>query len=225
MAGWLAMIGGGEWKPGCVGFDTDLLALSGGTEVVVLPTAAAMEGPNNALANAEKHFTALGATVIPCRVLSRAEADDPENVAIVAKAKFIYLSSGSAMHLRSTMKGTAVWEALVASWRNGAVLAASAAGAMALGDPMVDPRGGAFTLGLGLFPGLAVVPQAEEWSNERKARTIKMAGKTTTLALVDQQTALLRSPEGRWSMNGAGDVYIVAAGAYLKIDNLHLRIP
>jgi hypothetical protein len=36
---------------------------------------------------------------------------------------------------------------------------------------------------------------------------------------------LLRSPEGRWSMDGAGDVYIVAAGAYLKIDNLHLRIP
>jgi cyanophycinase len=109
MAGWLAMIGGGEWKPGCVGFDTDLLELSGGTEVVVLPTAAAMEGPNNALANADKHFTALGATVIPCRVLSRAEADDPENVAIVAKAKFIYLSGGSAMHLRSTRGLMAQW--------------------------------------------------------------------------------------------------------------------
>ena len=38
------------------------------------------------------------------------------------------------------------------------MVAGSAAGAMVLTDPMVDPRGGALTVGLGLVDQLAVVP-------------------------------------------------------------------
>ena len=49
MSGTLALVGGGEWNDGC-DFDADLLAASGGTEVVVLPTAAAYEQPARAVA-------------------------------------------------------------------------------------------------------------------------------------------------------------------------------
>ena len=42
--GILALVGGGEWTEGC-SFDAELLAASGGTEVLVLPTAAAYEKP------------------------------------------------------------------------------------------------------------------------------------------------------------------------------------
>jgi len=38
-------------------------------------------------------------------------------------------------------------EALLDTWRRGAVVAGSSAGAMVLTDPMVDPRGGALTVG------------------------------------------------------------------------------
>ena len=62
------------------------------------------------------------------------------------------------MHLRSVLKETPLWEAIVEAVGSGGVVAGSMAGAMVLTDPMVDPRGGAFTLGLGLVRGLAVIP-------------------------------------------------------------------
>ena len=59
--------------------------------------------------------------------------------------------------------------------QNGAVVAGSSAGAMVLGDPMVDPRGGAYTLGLGLVEQLAVVPHHDTWPLERAHRTMQLA--------------------------------------------------
>ena len=49
------------------------------------------------------------------------------------------------------------------------MLAGSSAGAMVLCDPMVDPRGGAFTLGLGLLADLAVIPAHDHWSEDARS--------------------------------------------------------
>ncbi|HYD11026.1 MAG TPA: Type 1 glutamine amidotransferase-like domain-containing protein, partial [Acidimicrobiales bacterium] len=144
MTGTLALVGGGEWTDGCT-FDAALLAASGGSEVVVLPTAAAFEQPDKAVATATSWFEALGGTVRGLHVLNRRDALDPSNVDAVRAARFIYLSGGSPLHLRSVIKETPLWEALDDAWHGGAVVAGSSAGAMVLGDPMIDPRGGAFT--------------------------------------------------------------------------------
>ena len=74
--GMLALIGGGEWTEPCRALDERLLAASGGGEVVVLPTAAAFEHPERAVARAVEWFAALGASAQsqrPCwrRFLSR----------------------------------------------------------------------------------------------------------------------------------------------------------
>ena len=79
------------------------------------------------------------------------------------------------MHLRSVLKDSPVWDALVAAWQRGAVLAGSGSGAMVLCDPMVDPRGGAFTLGLGLIAQLAVIPHHDTWSEDKAKRTLRIA--------------------------------------------------
>lgn len=214
----LALVGGGEWTEGC-DFDARLLEASGGHEVVVLPTAAAYEHPDRAVETAARWFAPLGATVRGLPVLRRPDAEDEASAAAVRSARFVYIGGGSPLHLRSVLKNSAVWHALVEAWREGAVLAASSAGAMVLTDPMVDPRGGAFTLGLGLVSQLAVIPHADAWSPEKAHRTVQLAPAGVPLAAVDERTALVLDG-GRWSASGAGDVRVWVDGREAGLEAL-----
>jgi cyanophycinase len=215
----LALVGGAEWHDKC-GFDVDLLAASGGTNVVVLPTAAAYEHPDRAVAWATQYFAGLGARVHGLMVLTRPDANDPANAAVVRAARFVYLGGGSPLHLRSVLKDSAVWQALVGAWNDGAVLAGSSAGAMVLGDPMIDPRGGALTVGLGLIEQLAVLPHADTWSAEKAHRTFSLAEGGLRIAAIDEQTALIRDPEGAWRTDGAGGVVVYVDGQPAALDAL-----
>ena len=42
---------------------------------------------------------------------------------------------------------------------------------------MVDPRGGALTLGLGLLTQVAVIPHHDSWSEDKAKRTLKIAAR------------------------------------------------
>ncbi len=118
------------------------------------------------------------------------------------------------------LKSSPVWEALVEAWAGGAVLAGSSAGAMVLGDTMVDPRGGALTLGLGLLPQLAVLPHAN--TGRRKRRTARSGWRRAALriAAIDERTALLRAPDGHWCKAGEGEVTIWLDGRQVGLDVL-----
>jgi cyanophycinase len=215
----LALVGGGEWTQGCE-FDRELWEASGKAEVVVLPTAAAYEHPQRAVDTAASWFASFGATVRPAMILARTDALDGDNAKAVAAARFIYLSGGSPMHLRSVLKDTPVWSALVQAWRSGAVVAGSSAGAMVLGDPMVDPRGGALTLGLGLVPQLAVLPHYDTWSEEKANRTVQLATGHLRIAAIDERTALIRDPGGQWRVAGAGAVTVYVDGKPVGLELL-----
>ncbi|HMC72043.1 MAG TPA: Type 1 glutamine amidotransferase-like domain-containing protein, partial [Mycobacteriales bacterium] len=131
MSGPLALVGGAEWQPGCT-FDAALLKASGGADIVVLATAAAYEHPDRAVAAAEQYFAPLGGRVRGLDVLRRPDALDDANVDAVRKARFLYIADGSVMHLRSVLMHSPLWDAIVAAWHDGAVLAGSGAGAMVL---------------------------------------------------------------------------------------------
>ncbi|MBO0728956.1 MAG: Type 1 glutamine amidotransferase-like domain-containing protein [Acidimicrobiaceae bacterium] len=209
--GTLVLVGGAEWTPGC-SFDEEMWAAHGRPDVVVLPTAAAYEHPQRAVDTAAGWFGAFGATVRGLMVLRRADAEDAAMAKAVRDARFVYLSGGSPLHLRSVLKDTKVWDALVAAWRHGAVLAGSSAGAMVLCDPMVDPRGGALTLGLGLIQHLAVLPHSDQWSEEKAHRTVKLATGHLRIAAIDERTALIRERDGTWRATGAGSVTVYVDG-------------
>jgi cyanophycinase len=211
VSGLLALVGGGEWRDKC-SFDRALIEASGGSEVLVLPTAAAYEHPERAVEWAQRYFEGLGTKARGLMVLNRPDAEEEANVAAVRESRFIYLAGGSPMHLRSVLKDSALWNALVAAWHDGAVLAGSSAGGMVLCDPMVDPRGGAFTLGLGLVAQVAVIPHHDTWSTEKARRTIKLAPAGLPVVAIDEQTALLRHPDGQWAVDGAGSVVVFIDG-------------
>ena len=218
--GELALVGGAEWTPGCEEIDRHLLEASGTSEVVVLPTAAAYWHPDKAVQTSASYFAGLGASVKACMVLRRGDAEERENAGIVRAARFLYLAGGSVLHLRSVLKSSPVWDALVEAWGAGAVLAGSSAGAMVLGDAMVDPRGGALTLGLGLLPQLAVLPHAGDWSEEKMHRTVRLASGGLRIAAIDERTALLRAPDGHWYKRGQGNVTIWLDGKQVGLESL-----
>ena len=132
---------------------------------------------------------------------------------------FVYLVGDNPMHLRSVLKDSPVWDALVATWRSGAVVAAVGGASRVLCDPMVDPRGGAFAVGLGLLPGMALIPHHEHWSPERAQRTLELAPPGLPVVAVDDATALIRDVDGGWRVEGVGEaaVFVDARPADLSI--------
>jgi cyanophycinase len=219
VTGLLALVGGGEFQPGCE-FDTDLLAASGGDDVAVLATGFAYENPAKAVAAATAWFEALGARVQEVPVYTRTDAMVGEHVDAIARARFTYLVGTSPMHLRSVLKDTPLFDALVDAWRDGAVLAGSGAGADVLCDPMVDTRGGAFTVGLGVVPGLAVIPRADRWSPDKVRRTVELAQRDIVLVGLPERSGIVRSPEGVWRTIGDGLVTVHRGHAHATLDDL-----
>lgn len=219
MSGLLALVGGGEWQEGC-SFDRGLIDQSDAPEVLVLPTAAAYEHPERVVSRAEAWFAGLGIPARGLMVLRRPDAHDEDNLAAVRAARFLYLAGGSPLHLRSVLMHSPLWDAIVAAWHDGAVLAGSSAGAMVLCDPMVDPRGGAFTLGLGLVAQVAVIPHHDIWSVDKAKRTIALARRGLPVVAVDERTALLRRPDGSWAVEGAGRVVLFRDGAEVGLEAL-----
>ena len=220
MTGTLALVGGGEWSEGC-SFDAELLQASGVDEVAILPTGFAFENPAKHVERARVWFESLGAGVREVHVIQRGDANDGANADAVRKARFVYLAGDSPMHVRSVLKETAVWDALVTAWNDGATVAGSGGAACALLDPMFDPRGGAFTVGLGLLKNIAVLPDAEENVAEHHRRTLELAEKGLALATIQRCTALLRREDG-WSTAGVGRVRVFADGEERGLEVLPL---
>ena len=219
MRGVPALVGGNEWTDGCA-FDADLLAEVGADEVVVLPTGSAYENPGKLVARAVDWFEQLGARAVEVPVLTRPDALLEEHAARVRDARFIYLAGASAMHLRSVLKDSLLLDAILEAWQAGAALVGSSAGADVLCDPMVDSRGGAFTVGLGVVPNLAVIPRANAWSHEKVHRTVELAPAGIALAAIPEATALVHHPDGSWITAGVGEVSVYLDGALATLADL-----
>lgn len=203
MTGTLALQGGGPFVAND-DLDARLLRSVGADTVVVLPTADAFEHPERLVAAAMSWGERLGVGVEALMVMRRGEAAGQGPAELVRAARAVYLVGDQPLHLRSVLKDTPLWDAIVTVLDTGGLVCAVAGSAAALCDPMVDPRGGAFTLGLGLVSGLALVTEAEAWSHERLHRTLELAD--TTIATLPTGSALVRSAGG-WDRVGEVEVH------------------
>jgi cyanophycinase len=204
MTGMIVLQGGGPFVAND-DLDREVLASCGAGRVVVLPTADAFEHPERLVTAALTWAERLGGDidVEALMVLRRGEALEQGAANVVRQARAVYLVGDQPLHLRSVLKDTPVWDALHDMLGEGGAVVACAGSAAALCDPMVDPRGGAFTLGLGLINGVALVTTAEQWSPERLHRTEKMAD--CALAVLPTGAALVRAGTA-WRTVGDAEV-------------------
>lgn len=210
--GTLALIGGDEFEDACRDVDAELFEAAASKEVLVVPTAAAFENPAKVIAQAEAYFGGFGATVQSVMVLHHGEASDRSAVSAVRDAGFVYLAGGSPMHLRAVLHGSALWEAIQECYRAGGILAASGSGAIVLCNPMIDPRGGAYTVGLGLLANVAVFPHRDTVAEHLWERAVDLRPADTLLVGIDEHTAAIRGSDGSWRAVGPGKVTVDGSG-------------
>ena len=203
MNGILALQGGGPFVAND-DLDRRVIAAAGATRVIMLPTADAYEHPELLVAAAMLWGERLDVEVEALMVMRRGEAMEDGVVGVIRGARAVYLVGDQPLHLRSVLKGTPLWDAIVEVMASGGLVAATGGSAAAMCDPMVDPRGGAFTLGLGLIDGLALVTEAETWSTDRLHRTLKLAN--TPIVELPSGSALVHTAEG-WERVGEMTVH------------------
>ena len=193
----LVLQGGGPFVGNDL-LDQQLLAESKGY-IAVLPTADAFENPNELIAASQAWAQRLGKDIRVCEVYNRQDANEDHHAKTIHDAGAVYVVGDSPIHLRSTLKDTNVFDALQQQFVSGLIVAVGGSAA-ALCDPMIDPRGGAFALGLGLVSGIAMIAESETWSADRLHRTLQLAN--TAVAEVPTGAALMYL-DGAWSTHGA----------------------
>lgn len=212
-AGPIALVGSGEFLKAMVPVDAELL--SGRPQrAVFLPTAAAEEGPERVRYWTElgtAHYSAMGVEPVPLEVLDREDAERGELADRVSGAGLIYLSGGDPGYLAKTLRGSAVWEAILETWQAGAALAGCSAGACALSRVALDfARPHRYDgEGLAVVPEMVVLPhfdRFENWVPGLAARMLERTPNDAVLVGIDEETALVGAG-GRFSVRGKNSVW------------------
>lgn len=156
--------GGGEFGPGCRVMDKPLLDRADGPIVVTALAAEVGLDYRTASDNGVRHFRALGATDV---VAAPDVREEPvEALRVLATARLLVLPGGSPSRLLTALTASPVGQLLADLLQSGGAVMGASAGAMVLCDWMVlpdrrGPQGMGLVRGVGLVPGLLVVPH---WS-------------------------------------------------------------
>ena len=211
-AGSVVLAGGAELDP-----DTPAgRVLAGGGTVAVVTLAAAFARPDALAARIADWAAAVGVTALPVSAVRRADALDPAVAAPVADAEAVLVLDGSPAHLVSSLKATPLLDAVTAAADRGATVVWSGAGAAAACDPMVDERGGALTVGLGLCAGIVAAAAWERWPRPRQRRLRTMIPDDVLFVALSSGAAVQSTGDGGWAAVG-GDMEVTRAGAPVEI--------
>lgn len=199
--------------------DRELLASIGRDRprVAIVPAASWPDGEavfRGWAESGDAHFSALGAEAVPVLITDRKSADDESAAASIAGADLVYFSGGKPGYLLSLLRDTAAGAALREAYARGAVIAGCSAGAMVLGgyQPQFGGRGFlrppfGWQDGLGLVPGLVVIPHYDAIPEMLVAPLFRAAPKGALVVGIDEKTALV-GRDGSWQVQGAGRVTV-----------------
>jgi cyanophycinase len=215
--GFLALVGGDEFKPGNEEHDRLLVEHRGQGAAYVVATAAARQRPDLAITTAQRWFKGLGLEVDELPVLKRSDANSAANVELAEQGGLFYLTGGDPGLVVDVLRDSPVWRAIAAAWRRGAVLAGSSAGAMALGEWTLIRRaypGHAerrYKPALDLVPRMAVAPHFETFGHRWVDSVLaEPPAEDVVIVGIDERSAVVW--DGRaWSVCGPGRVSVVTS--------------
>lgn len=220
--GHLVIIGGAEDRTGDKEILARVVALSGGRDahMVVLTTASSF-GPELEQIY-EQAFRECGAKrVTTLHIHDRVDANDPAIAQIVLEATGIFMTGGDQSRLASILGGSEVGKAMHRAFkRRGACIAGTSAGASAQSEHMVaggrkgvHPKKGMLNLvpGLGLLNRVIIDQHFSQ--RHRLGRLLSIVAQNPFLLGVgiDEDTAIVVSPDTDLEVIGAGAVTIVDA--------------
>ncbi len=240
MAGPVALVGSGEFLE--VMRPVDALLLEGRPpRAVIVPTAAALEGPERIsywLNLGAAHFAAMGVEAVPLLVRDRADAENPAMAEAIAGAGLIYLSGGNPGYLADTLRNTVVHRRILEAHAAGAALAGCSAGACALSAISDDFRhpGRYSGIGLRVVPQIAVIPHFDRFRRVAPHLAEELSARAPAgvqVVGIDEETALVGGPEsfevrGRsavWSFSFDGGARRHGSGAALTLPRAPLGSP
>lgn len=219
----LALVGGDEFKPGNEEQDRALVQAAGDGPAFVVPTAAARQGPDQAVAHATAWFGQLGLTLRELPVRKRSDANSKEVADLARGGGFFYLVGGDPGLVVEVLRGSRVWTAIFEAWRAGAALAGSSAGAMALCSHTLiratwpNRFNRRPSEALGAVPDTAVLPHFETFGH----RWIDSAQRElpgTTLLGIDERSAALWDSQ-TWRAVGPGGVTVIKGGRTARFES------
>jgi cyanophycinase len=214
----VALVGSGEYLPVMLEIEQNLIS-GRGDRYVQIATAAAPEGEAS-LARwhqlGAEQADRLGVEQVIVDVRDRSDADDSKWAEAIEGAVLIYLSGGNPSYLAETLRGTLVWEAIVAAHSAGAAVAGCSAGAMALSTwaPRVRDLVSEPVSGLALVPNLRVIPHFDRmlsWVPDMIRNALLRMPQGSLLVGIDEDTALVGGPH-EWAVQGRQSVWVLGEG-------------
>ena len=190
-----------------------LAAAAGPGPAFVVPTAAARQGPEQAVATAKRWFAQFDLSLEELPVLKRSDANSKEVAERARSGGFFYLVGGDPGLVVQVLIGSRVWRSISEAWLGGAALAGSSAGSMALCSHTLiratwPNRFQRRPLdALGVVPNTAVLPHYESFGH-RWVESARRELPGVTLLGLDERTAATWS-DGEWTAAGAGEVTVL----------------
>jgi cyanophycinase len=209
----LALVGGDELNPGNEEQDRMLAAAARPGPAYVVPTAAARQHPEMAVAHASKWFKQFGVDIEELPVLKRTDANSKELAQRARAGGFFYLVGGDPGLVAEVLHASRVWTAMFEAWLDGASLAGSSAGAMALcSHTLIRARFPDHTNrrpaeALGLVPNTAVLPHYDTFGR-RWVESAQRELPGVTLLGIDERSAAVWA-DGSWRAAGPGSVTVI----------------
>ncbi|MCJ7712173.1 MAG: cyanophycinase [Chloroflexi bacterium] len=199
------------------------VTLAGGADARIAVISTASSLGTEAGQRYREVFTELGAAdVHPLHAVTRMQANDESLAAAVSDATGIFMTGGNQLRLSSMIGGTSLADAILARFREGAVVAGTSAGASAISSHMIafgasgatpKHRMAQIAAGLGLLPGV-IVDQHFQQRNRLGRLLSLIAQNPMLLGLgVDEDTAGVVGPDKVMEVIGRGSITVVDGAA------------